>query len=198
LDGEIMDDAEGALWSRSMLEATRISHARVPDFRRVVVAIDPSGGSGRGNDECGIVVAGLGDDGHGYVLADLSGRYSPQGWAKRAINAYREHKADRIVVERNFGGDMCVATIRSIDPRVPVRTVHASRGKHARAEPVVALYEQGKVHHVGTLPGLEDQMCSWDPNHSNGSPDRIDALAWSVTDLMLNSSGSARVYRLPY
>jgi phage terminase large subunit-like protein len=117
------------------------------------------------------------------VLTDLSGRFSPDGWARRAVMAYQGHNADRIVAEANFGGAMVEATIRAVDPSASVKMVHASRGKQVRAEPVVALYEQGKVHHVGQLPGLEDQLCGWDPMESLGSPDRLDALVWAISEL---------------
>ncbi len=182
LDAELIEDVDGALWTRKLIDDCRVFAAPEP-LRRVVVAVDPSGGAGRGNDECGIVVAGRADDAHAYVLADLSGKLSPERWANRAVDAYHDHQADCIVVETNFGGEMVENTIRTIDPRVPVKRVHASRGKVVRAEPVVALYEQGKVHHVGTLPGLEDQMCGWNPNDSGGSPDRVDALVWGLTEL---------------
>jgi phage terminase large subunit-like protein len=197
LDAELLDDVDGALWGRELLDTCRVEHDDKREYRRVVVAVDPSGGSGKNNDECGIIVAGRGADAHGYVLADLSGKLSPERWARRAVDAYHTYKADKIVVEANFGGDMCVATIRGIDARIPVKVLHASRGKAIRAEPVVSLYEQHRVHHVGSLDGLEDQMCSWDPNHSSGSPDRVDAAVWAITELLVTpSGGSVRVQPL--
>jgi predicted phage terminase large subunit-like protein len=183
LDGELLNDVEGALWNRAMLEECRVQ--AMPELKRIVVAIDPAGGAGRGNDETGIIVAGLGLDGHGYVLTDASGKYSPEGWARRAVDAYRSHRADRIVAEQNFGGSMVESTIRTIDQRVPIRMVHASRGKMVRAEPVVALYEQRKIHHVGNFPALEDQLCQWQPNAGMASPDRLDAMVWAFTELAL-------------
>lgn len=183
LDAELLEDLEGALWTRALLNSTRVAEA--PPLRRLVVAVDPAGGADRKNDETGIVVAGSGQDGHAYVLSDLSGRFSPDGWARRAVQAYQGHRADRIVAEANFGGAMVEATIRAVDPAASVRMVHASRGKQVRAEPVVALYERGRVHHVGQLPGLEDQLCGWDPMESTGSPDRLDALVWAVTELVV-------------
>ena len=140
---------------------------------------------------------GLGYDGQGYVLEDLSGRYSPAGWARMAVLAYRKHQADRIVAERNFGGEMVEATIRAEARNVPVKTVNASRGKLVRAEPVMALYEQGRVHHVGTYPDLEDQMCGWRPGVGK-SPDRVDALVWGVTELMIvPQAGGTRFVQRP-
>jgi phage terminase large subunit-like protein len=167
-------------------DAARTKNA--PELARIVVAVDPAGGGGRSNDESGIVVVGKqgrGLDAHGYVLADLSGRYSPDGWARRAVEAYHFHRADSIIAEGNFGAGMVEATIKNVDPRVPIKIVHASRGKRARAEPVVLLYEQRKVHHVGEFPGLEDQLTTWDPESAAGSPDRLDALVWALTELMI-------------
>lgn len=184
LDGEILTDAPGALWKWAPIEAARVESA--PALRRVVVAIDPAATSGDESDETGIVVAGLGWDDRVYVLADASGRYAPTEWARRAIAAYRTHEADRIVAEVNNGGEMVTATLRMIEPGAPVRTVHASRGKAVRAEPVAALYEQGRVSHVGPLAMLEDQMTAWDPGTSRKSPDRIDALVWALTDLAVD------------
>lgn len=181
LDAELLDDVDGALWNRSLLDACRVP--TMPDLRRVVVAIDPSGT--RRGAEAGIVVAGKAADGHCYVLADYSAKLSPEGWARKAITAYRAHHADRIVAEANFGAEMVETTIRSIDASVPLKLVHASRGKAVRAEPVVALYEQRRVHHVGNLPELEDELCQWTPDGSAPSPGRLDALVWAVTELAL-------------
>jgi phage terminase large subunit-like protein len=147
------------------------------------VAVDPPGGSSKANAECGIVVAGRGTDGQCYVLADLSGHMSPEQWARAAVNAYKGWKADRIVAEQNYGGAMVESTIRAVDGTVPVKMVVASRGKQLRAEPIAALYEQRRVHHVGEFPGLEDQMCSWCPTDAGPSPDRVDALVWAATEL---------------
>jgi phage terminase large subunit-like protein len=147
-----------------------------------VVAIDPPGGSSRTNAEAGIVVAGVVDK-RFYVLCDASGRASPEQWSRIAVDAFHDFRADRIVAERNFGGDMVESTIRSVDPLIPLRLVTASRGKAIRAEPIASLYEQSRVHHVGEFPQLEDQMCSWDPMAGGPSPDRLDALVWALTDL---------------
>jgi predicted phage terminase large subunit-like protein len=169
---------------RSILADSGTAVTRGTTYDNVVVAIDPATTSGKQSDDTGIVVVGLGEDGHGYVLDDLTCHESPNEWAKRAIRAYHEHKADRIIGEVNNGGDLVETVIRSIDPDVPFSSVHASRGKYARAEPVAALYEQGRVHHVGSLPELEDQQCTWLPTDAE-SPDRIDAAVWGLTSLLL-------------
>lgn len=189
LDAEMLDDLPGALWTRAMFD----DHRRgAPDMQRIVVAVDPSGTGGEGDegDSIGIVVAGLGVDGRGYVLADRTCKLSPDGWGKRAVNAYHEFAADRIVAERNYGGAMVEHVIRTVDRNVSYREVVASRGKVARAEPVAALYEQGRVSHVGAHPELEDQCCLIGPDGyiGEGSPDRADALVWALTDLMLGDS----------
>ena len=186
LEAEILEDMPGALWSRGLIEAARTR--RAPELMRVVVAIDPAASSGGMADETGIVVAGRDERGEAWVLADASGRYSPAEWATTAIAAFRAHRADRVVAEVNQGGEMVEAMLRTIDPGVPFTAVHASRGKQVRAEPVAALYEQGRVHHVGALPQLEDQMCGFstrsiDRRQAGGSPDRVDALVWALTDL---------------
>lgn len=183
LEAEMLEEAEGALWSLKRLDQLRV--AVPPDLKRVVVAIDPAVSTGSRSAETGIVVAGIGEDGIGYVLKDLSGRRRPEEWAARAIAAFRAHRADRIVGEVNNGGDLVEATLRAVDPKIPFRAVSASRGKRIRAEPVAALYEQGRVHHVGSLPKLEDQMVGWQPGEDSGSPDRVDALVWALTELML-------------
>jgi phage terminase large subunit-like protein len=184
LDGELIEEVDGALWSIAMLEQARVEAA--PELRRVVVAIDPAVSSKAESNLTGIIVAGLGVDGRGYVLADLSGRYSPDGWARKAIGAFDTYKADRIVAEGNQGGEMVRHTIQSARPNMPVRIVHASRGKMARAEPIAALYEQGKVRHVGRFGDLEDQLATWEPLGNLPSPDRLDAMVWALTSLMIS------------
>lgn len=186
LDGEILDDSAGALWRWQWIDAARV--ARAPDLRRVVVAIDPAASSHDDSDETGIVVAGVGHDGRAYVMADASGRYRPEEWARTALALYREHKADCIVAEANNGGEMVAATLRVHDRGANVRTVHATRGKATRAEPVAALYEQGRASHVGALARLEDQLTTWDPATSRTSPDRLDALVWALTEVMLTDA----------
>jgi phage terminase large subunit-like protein len=204
IDAEILDEVPGGLWSRGVVEAARVRSA--PSLVRIVVSIDPAATSGEGADETGIIVAGKDERGHAWVLADISGRYQPIEWAKAAIAAYRAHNADRIVAEINNGGEMVEATLRVIDPNLAFAPVHASRGKIVRAEPVAALYEQGKVHHLGAFPQLEDQMCnlSRDVPHNFGShrpgysPDRVDALVWALTDLLVEpmpGEGIFEVYR---
>jgi len=159
LNAEVLMDVPGALWSLDQIDSARRDHA--PDLARVVVAIDPAVSSNEGSDETGIIVAGRDEKGHGYVIEDLSGRYDPAGWARAAISAYWRHSADRVVAETNQGGDMVEATIRTFDENVSYSAVHASRGKFIRAEPIAALYEQSRVHHIGTFPELEDQMTSF-------------------------------------
>jgi phage terminase large subunit-like protein len=203
LEAEILEDLPGALWSRGIIEACRSSVAPA-ELARVVVAIDPAARSGETANETGIIVAGKDGEGQGWVLADLSGRYPPVEWAKAAIAAYRAHRADRIVAEVNNGGDMVEATLRMVDPNVPFRAVHASRGKAARAEPVATLYEQGRVRHLGTLPLLEDQMCAfmrdaeaWSGasfGESSTSPDRVDALVWALSDLLVQPMPHAGIF----
>ena len=188
LEGEILDDVPGALWRRTLIEMLRVQSA--PDLLRVVVAIDPSATSTESADECGITVTGTDIFGHAFVIEDLSLRASPSDWARVAISAYHRHKADRIIAETNNGGEMVEAVIRSIDPTVPYRSVTASRGKQTRAEPISALYEQGKVHHVGAFELLEDQMCQWVPGEK--SPDRMDALVWGLTELTMGSAWSGQ------
>ena len=183
LEAELLLDADGALWTRDMLDKARTTN--VPTLRRIVVAIDPAASANNDSDETGIVVAGVDDHGVGYVLEDRSMKGSPAEWASAAVTAHHVHKADRIVAEANQGGDMITHTLRTVDSSVPVKLVHASRGKRTRAEPVAALYEQDRVRHAGTFPELEDQLCTWTAD--GPSPDRLDALVWALTELMVNS-----------
>jgi len=181
---EVLTDVPGALWSLETIDKTR--RDRAPELQRIVVAIDPAISSHEGSDETGLVVVGRDERGHGWVIEDLSGRLAPHEWARTAIEAYLRHSADRIVAEVNQGGDMVENTVRMIDPNIPFSAVHASRGKFVRAEPIAALYEQGKIHHVGHFPPLEDQMTSFVPDIDRGkmgSPDRLDALVWALTEL---------------
>jgi phage terminase large subunit-like protein len=187
LNAEILDDYPGALWTRETLEKARY-RGTVPDLKRVVVAIDPSGtrGDEDSGDSVGIVVAGVGIDGLAYVLADKTCKLSPAGWGAVAVGAYREFRADRIIAERNFGGAMVEHVVRTCDATIPYRDVTASRGKIARAEPIAALYEQERVRHVGNFSELEDQLCAMTGEGyiGAGSPDRGDALVWALTELM--------------
>lgn len=192
-EGVYVDEVDGALWTYETLEKHRCPNgvADIPVAKRsqVVVAIDPSGASGRddlGADEIGIVVACKGDDGHGYVLDDISTRCGPREWARIAVQAYHEYDANCIVAEGNFGGEMVRATILAADPNVPVRLVTASRGKAVRAEPIAVRYEQGQVHHVQRFAKLEDQFCAFATNGYQGadSPDHADAAIWALTYLL--------------
>jgi phage terminase large subunit-like protein len=202
IEAEILDDMPGGLWNRGVIEAARARTA--PDLLRVVVAIDPAATSGEAADETGIIVAGKDAQGHGWVLADLSGRYKPAEWAKTAIAAYHSHRADRVVAEVNNGGEMVEATLRVIEPDLAFAAVHASRGKVTRAEPVAALYEQGRVHHLGAFAQLEDQMCALsrggrangEMRRVGGSPDRADALVWALTDLLLEPMPGEGIYEV--
>jgi phage terminase large subunit-like protein len=192
LDAEVLLDVENALWTRDMIDQARKPHF-VPAMERIVVAVDPSGtgGAGDGGDAVGIIVAGKGtDDGRAYVLADRTIKASPESWGRRAVAAYHEFSADRIVAERNFGGAMVEHVLRTVDRNIPYKEVSASRGKAQRAEPVAALYEQGKVTHIGDLTALEDQMVAMTSQgyQGDGSPDRVDALVWALTELMVNSA----------
>jgi phage terminase large subunit-like protein len=199
-DGKYLSEVPNAFWSVSDRTADDgriipgIDSLRVqtqPEkLRRIVVSVDPSGSDGTGGDLQGIIVAGISADGHGYVLADRSCRLSPDGWARVVVKAYEEFKADRIIAERNYGGAMVEAVIKAASPNVPVHLVNASRGKTVRAEPIAALYEKGKVHHVGAFPLLEEQMgmTTTTGYQGGGSPDRMDALVWALTELMLNRS----------
>ena len=198
LDGVLLEDAEGALWTTAGLEACR---APVPErLSRVVVAVDPPVTGHAGSDACGIVVVGAVTEGapsewRAHVLEDASvSAASPADWARAAISAMERHGADRLVAEVNQGGDLVESVVRQIDPMVPFRAVRASRGKTARAEPVAALYEQGRVHHGRGLGELEDQMCRMTVRgyEGKGSPDRVDALVWALTELMVEPAAKWR------
>ena len=182
---EDIDEAPGALWTRELINSTRV--VNYPDLIRIVVGVDPTGS--RGN-ECGIVVGGVGANGHGYILDDKSLLGSPGEWADAVLTAFNRNEADMVVGEANYGGDMVESTImqaaKNQQQIIRYKNVHASRGKAIRAEPVVANYEHGKIHHVGEFPELEDEMVGWVPGESRDSPNRIDAMVWSLTELMLN------------
>lgn len=193
LEGELLLDTPGALWTLDQLEACRVAdRSAVGQLRRVVTAIDPAVTSGEDSDETGIVVAGIDHTEVVWVLADRSLKASPSGWATAAIGAHDDFEGDRVVGEANNGGDLVEATLRQVDPSVPYRKVTASRGKRVRAEPVAALYEQGRVRHVGAMPELEEQMCMWTPD-SGWSPDRVDALVWAVTELTRPKQGRRQI-----
>ncbi|SOB81186.1 Large terminase phage packaging protein [Sphingomonas guangdongensis] len=194
LDGELIDDVEGALWTRATVEGCRVAVA--PALTRVVVGVDPPASAS--GDACGIVVAGLGADGDAYVLEDASvAGQSPEGWARTVAAAAARHGADRVVAEANQGGDMVRSVLQAADTALPVRLVHASRGKVARAEPVAAFYERGRVRHVGAWPALEEELCGLMVGGGYGgpgrSPDRADALVWAVTALLVGRRGTVGV-----
>jgi len=188
LEAEILDDMPGALWTRAMLEKAYLTIDKCPPMEQIVVSLDPSGISDDDDegDSIGIIVAGKAGD-HGYILEDLTCREGPAEWAKRCVDAYHRWGADAIIAEVNFGGAMVEHTIRTINSNVPVRVVHASRGKFIRAEPVSALYEQGRIHHLGTFSELEDQMTllTRAGYQGLGSPDRLDAMVWAITDMLV-------------
>lgn len=177
---QLLDETPGALWTRDLITENRVTET--PDLERIVVAIDPAVSSNPDSDETGIAVCGRDANGHGYVLADASGIWTPDQWAKRALWQYFSLDADRIIGEKNQGGELVRTNILHQDQNASVKLVHASRGKYARAEPIVALYEQHRIHHVGTYADLEDQMCNWTVE-SDWSPDRMDALVWGMTEL---------------
>lgn len=182
LNAEILDDNPNALWKRNVIDELRVNSSPVT-LKRVVVAVDPAVTSNKNSDETGIIIAAIGSDSHAYILDDRSLIESPDGWAKQAVKSYKEFQADIIIGETNNGGDLVEAVIRTVDKNVNYKKVHASRGKAKRAEPIAALYEQGRVHHVGMFAKLEDQMCNYDPLNTTDSPDRMDALVWALTEL---------------
>jgi phage terminase large subunit-like protein len=182
---EDLEDVQGALWKAAIIDKARLIER--PQLDRVGIGVDPSGGAA----ECGIIVAGIGTclckgtkERHGFVLQDCSLKDSPDRWAKVIAGAYKTHRADRVFAESNFGGDMVEQTIRTVDPSIAFKAVTASRGKAIRAEPISALYEQGKVHHLGRFDALESEMVSWQPGVSSWSPNRLDALVWVLSELM--------------
>jgi phage terminase large subunit-like protein len=198
LDGELIEEIEGALWSRALLEAAREA-IPTADATRVVIGVDPPASSG--GDACGIVVCALGGDGIGRVLADCSVRKpTPERWARAVATAARVWSADRVVAEANQGGEMVRSVLRAAEIALPLKLVHASRGKVARAEPVVALYEAGRVRHAGQFPELEDQLCGLMAGGGyegpGRSPDRADALVWAMTELMLGRKREPRIWRV--
>jgi phage terminase large subunit-like protein len=194
LDGELIEDRDDALWSRGMIE--NVQSPRPPELRRIVVAVDPPATSLKTSDACGIVAAGLDSEGRAIVLADATIRAAkPQEWANVAVGLFHQLEADCLVVETNQGGDMVGAVIATVDPDVPVKPVRARRGKWLRAEPVAALYHQGKVRHAARFPELEDEMCDFAPDglSSGRSPDRVDALVWAINELMPRNAARPRI-----
>jgi phage terminase large subunit-like protein len=186
---DMLDDNPDALWHRAMIDDTRITKA--PELVRVVVAIDPAVTDKETSDEAGIVVAGVDEDGHGYILDDATLKASPDTWAGIAVRKYHQWNADRIVAEKNQGGDLVEMVIRTKDRTIPYTGVWATRGKYLRAEPIAALYEQKKISHAGSFPDLEDELCEWTPGDK--SPNRLDSLVYALTELMLPKKGKLRV-----
>lgn len=199
LHGQILEDNPLALWKRQTIEDSRVHE--FPELKRIVVGIDPQAKKDVRNrdedevSETGIVIAGISDNGHGYILDDVTLNGTPDEWGRAAVAAYNKHRADRIIAEVNNGGDMVEFTVKTVAPNVAFKQVRASKGKHTRAEPVAALYEQGKVHHVGMFAEMEDQMCQWVPG--DASPDRLDALVWALTELMLEDGGAIEMTDTP-
>ena len=192
LYGEILDDVEGALWTNALIDSTRVAQA--PELSRIVVAIDPAVTTGENSDSTGIVGVGKGIDGHAYVLHDRTTRDTPAAWARRAIQLWHDMgEIGPIVGEANQGGDLIEATLRAIEPGIPYRKVNARQGKRLRAEPIAALFEQGRVHMVGTFPELEDEMTGWLPD-SGYSPDRLDAMVHAIAELKLAIGSSADAF----
>lgn len=192
IDGELLEDVLGALWTYDQLSNLRAKGPPVR-WRRVLVAVDPAVSSNKNSDLTGIVVVGFGDDGFGYVIEEASAIYSPDGWAKKAVELHDKHGADAIIAEKNQGGEMVEETIRTQRKACRVILVHASKGKFARAEPIAGLYEQGRILHLGVHAKLEDEMCQWSPLESKESPNRIDALVWGFTDLLPYFQGDAPI-----
>lgn len=193
LDAELLTEVEGALWTQRQIDDFRVRRAP-EDLVRIIVGVDPSGGSTDDHDEQGILIAAKGADGHGYVLADRSCRESPDGWGRRAVQGFVDFEADKIVAEKNYGGEMVEAVVnaaaKAMGVSIAYKPVNASRGKRLRAEPIHQLYEQGLIHHVGTFPELEDQQTEWVPESGKASPDRLDALVWALTELFVRETKS--------
>ena len=191
LFAEILEDVEGALFNGQLIEESRVRD--IPELERIVVAIDPAVTANENSDETGIIVAGRTSDNHFYILQDASQTTSPDVWVKKAIELYNRYECDRIVAEVNNGGDLIERLLRTQDSTVPYTSVRATRGKQVRAEPISALYEQNRVHHVGYFKDLEEQMCQFTGNNVKSHDDRVDALVWAITSLQ--SSGKA-IFRI--
>lgn len=193
LNAEVLDDVQGSLWPLALRERSRVQE--MPrDIERIVIGVDPAVTSSDSSDEVGILVACRTADNHAYVTYDFSGTFSPDQWARRVVKAYHKLEADRVVAEVNNGGDLVETVLRTVDPHISYRAVHAAKGKHVRAEPIAAMYEQGKIHHVGYFARLEEQMSYMTVEGYIGpdSPDRCDALVWALTDLMIDHAGATR------
>ena len=188
LFAEILEDVEGSLWSREMLQSAMLKfNEKLPDFKRVVVAVDPAVTANKDSNETGIVICATDHKGQYYVLNDISGVYTPDTWAKKTVEAYESYKADKVIAEVNNGGDLVQKVVKTVDPNVNYKAVRATRGKFVRAEPIAALYEQKRVKHINRFSLLEDQLCTYNPEISSISPDRLDALVWGLTELSARS-----------
>lgn len=186
---EMLTETVGALWQRQLIQYRQPAYddRGKPDLKRIVIAIDPATTTHDHSDETGIVVVGVDEMNQAYILEDLSGKLSPNDWGQRVVNSYYRLKADKVVVEINKGGDLVENVLRSIDSTIPIKAVRATRGKYTRAEPIAALYEQGRVFHAQPFTILEAQMCDYVPGLTSKSPDRMDALVWGITELILES-----------
>lgn len=189
IEGKILDDNPNALWTRKMIEDNRVN--KHPNLIRVVIGVDPEASDTKTSAETGIIAAGIDDKGHGYILGDDTIKGKPDKWGNAVVTSYYKYRGDRIIGEVNNGGDMIEYVIKTIDPNVSYKSVRATKGKYIRAEPVSALYEQGKIHHVGNFIDLEDQLCEWEQGRK--SPDRLDAEVWAITELMLAGEGQVQV-----
>ena len=188
LYAEVLEDVEGSLWSRDMIESSMIRYnEKLPSFKRIVIAVDPAVTANKRSDETGVVVCAEDFQGKYYILNDLSGKYSPDAWAKKVVEAYESYKADKVIAEVNNGGDLVERVVKTVDRNVNYKSVRATRGKFVRAEPIAALYEQKRVRHLNRFNLLEDQLCSYNPEITSQSPDRLDALVWGLTELSARS-----------
>lgn len=204
IEAELLEDVPGALWKRDMIDSQRVEYNEMSRnwdrVARIVIAIDPAVTAKEDSDETGIVVVALLQSRHAVVLEDRSGVMSANAWARETVRLYRKWRADLIIAEKNQGGDLVEMAIRNVDANVPYKGVHAKRGKYLRAEPVSMLYEQGRIHHVGFFPQLEDQMTQWTPQSDEDSPDRLDALVYGITELLIDNSPSIMTtqFNTPY
>ena len=188
LYAEVLEDVEGSLWSRDMIESSMVRYnEKLPSFKRIVIAVDPAVTANKRSDETGVVVCAEDFQGKYYILNDLSGKYSPDAWAKKVVEAYESYKADKVIAEVNNGGDLVERVVKTVDRNVNYKSVRATRGKFVRAEPIAALYEQKRVRHLNRVNLLEDQLCSYNPEITSQSPDRLDALVWGLTELSARS-----------
>jgi|TARA_Y100001972_G_C7636857_1_gene319806 phage terminase large subunit-like protein len=188
LYAEVLEDVEGSLWSRDLIEKSILPYnEKLPDMKRIVVAVDPAVTANKNSDETGIVVCSVDFKGRYYILNDMSGKYTPDAWAKKTVETYESYNADKVIAEVNNGGDLVERVVKTQDANVSYKSVRATRGKFVRAEPIAALYEQKRVKHLERFSILEDQLCSYNPEITSQSPDRLDALVWGLTELSARS-----------